>query len=96
MDNIFANLFRYRKREVTPGVPVTTDPNHASNQTQVASGDYQERIAYVRGPANYSEFLNIKTPFYSWNKSNLGYNVYSCIGGFDLLVFCLIFLSMFS
>ena len=50
MDNIFANLFRYRKREVTPGVPVTTDPNHASNQTQVASGDYQERIAYVRGP----------------------------------------------
>jgi len=50
MDNIFANLFRFRKREVTPGVPVTTDPNHASNQTQVASGDYQERIAYVRGP----------------------------------------------
>ena len=50
MDNIFANLFRYRKREVIPGVPVTTDPNHVSNQTQVASGDYQERIAYVRGP----------------------------------------------
>ena len=50
MDNIFANLFRFRQREVTPGVPVTTDPNHATNQTQVASGDYQERIAYVRGP----------------------------------------------
>ena len=49
------NLFGARKREATPiggvpGVPVTTDPNHASNQTQVASGDYQERIVYVRGP----------------------------------------------
>ncbi|MBR2881923.1 MAG: phage portal protein [Prevotella sp.] len=50
MDNIFANLFRFRQREVTPGVPVTTDPNHPTNQAQVASGDYQERIAYVRGP----------------------------------------------
>ena len=53
-------------------------------------------LLYSHNVANYSEFLNIKTPFYSWNKSNLGYNVYSCIGGFDLLVFCLIFLSMFS
>ena len=50
MDNIFANLFRHRQREVTPGVPVTTDPNHASNKAQVQSGDYQERISFVRGP----------------------------------------------
>ncbi len=53
MDNVFANFFRYKRREMqplTPGVPVTTDPNHASNKPMVASGDYQERISYVRGP----------------------------------------------
>ena len=56
MDRIFANLFRsVRKRESepsaksVPGVPVTTDPNHPSNQT-VQGGDYQERIVPVRGP----------------------------------------------
>jgi Phage-related protein len=32
-----------------PGVPVTTDPNHPSNQN-VTGGSYQERITYVRGP----------------------------------------------
>ena len=53
MDNIFANLFRFRQtREVapTPGVPVTTDPNAASNQPKVEGADYMERIAYVRSP----------------------------------------------
>jgi HK97 family phage portal protein len=52
MDNIFANLFRFRQtREApTPGVPATTDPNAQSNQSKVSGGDYQERIAYVRGP----------------------------------------------
>ena len=42
-----------RQREVTPapitGVPVTTDPNHPSNQT-VAGGSYQERIVFARDP----------------------------------------------
>ena len=53
MDNIFANLFRFRQtRELTPtpGVPATTDPNAQSNQPKVTGGDYQERITYVRGP----------------------------------------------
>ena len=35
---------------VTPGVPITTDPNHPSNQPKVTAGDYAERIAYVRDP----------------------------------------------
>ena len=38
-----------REQPQVPGVPVTTDPNHPSNQ-EVKGGDYQERIAYVRGP----------------------------------------------
>ena len=55
MDNIFANLFRFRQtreaQQQVPGVPVTTDPNHPTNQDpKVTGGDYQERIAYVRGP----------------------------------------------
>ena len=53
MDNFFKNWFQ--KREVTPAasapdVPSTTDPNHSTNQEKVMSGDYSERIAYVRGP----------------------------------------------
>ena len=52
MDNMFANLFRYRRREVptpvnTLGVPSSTMP---PEPPKVQSGDYQERIAYVRGP----------------------------------------------
>ena len=53
MDNIFANLFRFRQtREVQQpiGVPQTTDPNHHSNQPSVEGGSFEERIAYVRGP----------------------------------------------
>ena len=53
MDNIFANLFRFRQtREVQQpiGVPQTTDPNHQSNQPSVDGGSFEERIAYVRGP----------------------------------------------
>ena len=53
MDNIFANLFRFRQtREVQQpiGVPQTTDTNHHSNQPSVDSGSFEERIAYVRGP----------------------------------------------
>jgi len=51
MDNIFANLFRFRQREatpqpITPGVPTSTMPS----EPKVTGGDYQERIAYVRGP----------------------------------------------
>ena len=40
----------HREEPQVPGVPVTTDPNHPSNQQKVDGGDYQERIAYVRGP----------------------------------------------
>ena len=51
MDRIFANLFRsVRKREAeVPGVPSSTMPADNGKQT-VQGGDYQERIAYVRGP----------------------------------------------
>ena len=34
------------------GVPATTDPNHPSNQSKAAGGDYAERIVYVGGPAD--------------------------------------------
>ena len=58
--NWFSNLFRQAVptealnfREASPigapGVPVTTDPNHPSNQT-VTGGSYQERIVYARSP----------------------------------------------
>ena len=51
MDNIFANLFRFRQtRETgpTPGVPSSTVPSDSGQK--VTGGDYQEHIAYVRGP----------------------------------------------
>ena len=51
MDNIFANLFRFRQtREAgpTPGVPSSTVPSDSGQK--VTGGDYQEHIAYVRGP----------------------------------------------
>lgn len=57
--SFFSNLFKAATPEnaimvreaSVPGVPVTTDPNHPSNQPpKVQGGDYQERIAYVRGP----------------------------------------------
>ena len=48
MDNIFANLFRYRKREApTPGVPSSTMP---PEPPKVEGGDYAERIVPVRSP----------------------------------------------
>lgn len=52
MDNIFANLFRFRQtREApVPGVPATTDPNHPTNQPKVTGGSYSERIVYARDP----------------------------------------------
>ena len=40
----------FRREAPTPGVPATTDPNAPANQSKVSGGDYQERIAYVRGP----------------------------------------------
>ena len=47
------NLFRKREADPSakpvPGVPVTTDPNHPSNQ-EVKGADYMERIAYTRSP----------------------------------------------
>ena len=52
MDNIFANLFRFRptREAPVPGVPVTTDPNHPSNQPKVTGGSFEERIVYVQSP----------------------------------------------
>ena len=47
MDRIFANLFRFKQREATPGVPSSTMP--ADNQKD-DSGSYQERIVYARSP----------------------------------------------
>ena len=47
MDRFFANFFR--RREITPpapGVPSSTN----EQEPKVQGGDYQERIAYVRGP----------------------------------------------
>ena len=51
MDNIFANLFRYRqKREIMPtpasGVPTTSN----EQGPKVTGGSYQERIVYANSP----------------------------------------------
>ena len=47
MDRFFANFFR--RREITPPVPgVPSSTNE--QEPKVQGGDYQERIAYVRGP----------------------------------------------
>ena len=49
MDNIFANLFRYKQREApqTPGVPSSTMP---PEPPKVEGGDYMERIVATRSP----------------------------------------------
>ena len=49
MELFGSNIFSFRKREVTPpapGVPSSTN----EQEPKVQGGDYQERIAYVRGP----------------------------------------------
>lgn len=49
MELFGSNIFNFRKREVTPpapGVPSSTN----EQEPKVQGGDYQERIAYVRGP----------------------------------------------
>ena len=49
MELFGSNLFRFRKREVTPSTPGV--PSSTTDQgPKVQGGDYQERIAYVRGP----------------------------------------------
>ena len=57
MELFGANFNLFRKREVsaptqaiTPGVPVTTDPNHPTNQPKVTGGSFEERIIYVNQP----------------------------------------------
>ena len=49
MDNIFANLFRYKTREAAPtsGVPSSTMPPEPQKPQ---GADYMERIAYTRSP----------------------------------------------
>ena len=46
MDNFFRNWFKTREATPAPGVPSNTMPT----EPKVQGGDYQERIAYVRGP----------------------------------------------
>ena len=50
MEIFGTNIFGRHKREAQGnGVPVTTDPNHPTNQ-EVKGGSYQERIVYTRSP----------------------------------------------
>ena len=54
MELFGTNIFGARKREATPiggapGIPVTTDPNHPSNQ-EVKGGSFEERIVTARSP----------------------------------------------
>ena len=51
MELFGSNIFGFRKREApTQGVPVTTDPNHPTNQPKVTGGSFEERIIYVNQP----------------------------------------------
>ena len=54
MELFGSNFFGARKREATPiggapGIPVTTDPNHPTNQ-EVKGGSFEERIVTARSP----------------------------------------------
>ena len=54
MELFGTNIFGARKREATPiggapGIPVTTDPNHPTNQ-DVKGGSFEERIVTARSP----------------------------------------------
>ena len=48
MDNIFANLFRFKQREATPtplgGAPGVPDSTMPKKDSGVKGGSYQERI----------------------------------------------------
>ena len=46
MDNFFIRLF---KREVTPGVPSTTNPNDPSNQPNVKGGNWEANVIHPYG-----------------------------------------------
>ena len=46
MDNFFRNWFKTREATLAPGGPSST----MQTEPKVQGGDYQERIAYVRGP----------------------------------------------
>ena len=51
MDNFFINMFKKREslteaQQVKAGIPVTTDPNHPTNQGE-NSGTFAENISYV-------------------------------------------------
>ena len=54
MELFGSNFFGSRKREMapTPGIPVTTDPNHPTNQDggKVGGGSFEERIVTARSP----------------------------------------------
>ena len=54
MDNIFANLFRFKQREATPapvgGAPGVPDSTMPKGGSVTGAGSYQERIVYARSP----------------------------------------------
>ena len=49
MELFGSNIFSFRKREVTPPAPAVPSSTN-EQEPKVQGGDYQERIAYVRGP----------------------------------------------
>jgi HK97 family phage portal protein len=59
MELFGSNFFGFGRKEreslqpidqAKAGVPVTTDPNHSTNKTEVKGGDYQENIVHARSP----------------------------------------------
>ena len=54
--NILSNLFTptgtipWKRREVSSGVPATTDPSAASNQQTTTGATFEEKIVRVRRP----------------------------------------------
>ena len=46
---LFGMNISWRKQREAQGVPVTTDPNHPSNQS-VSGGSFSERVVYVNNP----------------------------------------------
>ena len=50
MDNIFANLFRYKQREATP-TPTPAVPSSTTDEgSKVRGGSFESRIVYARSP----------------------------------------------
>jgi HK97 family phage portal protein len=50
MELFGSNINLFRRREATPPVSTTTDPNAASNHPAVGSGSYEEKVVRVANP----------------------------------------------